>query len=157
MNITIRRFQPGDLDTVFAIQRAAFLPLYEKYHDDATSHYMERKETVLRKYMRPGTTGYVFFADGIAVGAVRISTDTGRGRVSALCVLPEHQGKGIAQTALREIERLHSDIVTWHLDTILEEAGNCHLYEKIGYVRTGQTEQLKENMTLVYYEKRVCD
>lgn len=40
------------------------------------------------------------------------------------------------------------------LDTIHEESGNCHLYEKLGYVRTGQTEQLMENMTLVYYEKR---
>ena len=92
----------------------------------------------------------------IAVGAVRINTDgAGRGRVSALCVLPEHQGKGIAQTALLEIERLHPDIDTWFLDTILEEPGNCHLYEKIGYVRTGQTEQIKENMTLIYYEKHV--
>jgi len=40
------------------------------------------------------------------------------------------------------------------LDTILEEAGNCHLYEKIGYMKTGKTEVINEKMTLVFYEKK---
>ena len=79
--------------------------MYEKYRDDANP-YLESKETVFRRYTRAGTTGYLFIADGTAVGAVRIRTDeaTGAARVSALCVLPAHQNKGIAQKALSEIE-----------------------------------------------------
>ena len=117
---------------------------------------MERKETVLSKYTRAGTSGYLFLVDGTAVGAVRVNIDeiNRTGRVSALCVLPWYQGRGIAQTALLEIERLHPNVERWVLDTILEEAGNCHLYEKIGYKKTGRTEKIQEGMTLVFYEKK---
>ena len=120
---------------------------------------MENKETVLRKYAREGTTGYLFLLDGKAVGAVRINIDSVNksGRISALCVLPEYQGKGIAQKALTEVERMHPDVQRWRLDTIEEEAGNCHLYEKIGYRRTGETKVINEKMTLIFYEKEQTD
>ena len=62
-------------------------------------------------------------------------------------------GEGVQQ-ALLKIEKMHSDVERWFLDTILQEAGNCHLYEKIGYKRTGKTEEINENMTLVFYEKQ---
>ena len=155
MEIQVSLFRECDVDTVYMIQQAAFRPLYEKYHDDRSNPYMETKETVFHKYTREGTVGYLFTLDGTAVGAVRINTDHAKksGRVSALCVLPEYQGKGIAQKALLEIERLHPDIERWFLDTIKEEAGNCHLYEKIGYKKTGKSEAVNEKMTLVYYEK----
>ena len=155
MDIRVSRFRNCDIDTVFEIQRTAYKPLYEKYHDDNSNPYMESKETVLHKYTRAGTLGYIFFIDATAVGAVRINIDdvSKSGRVSALCVLPQYQGRGIAQAALLEIEKLHPDVERWFLDTILEEPGNCHLYEKIGYKKTGKTEVINEKMTLVFYEK----
>ena len=155
MELEITRFSERDIGVVFEIQQAAYKPLYEKYHDAGSNPYMENKETVLRKYIREGTTGYLFLLDGKAVGAVRISIDSVNksGRISALCVLPEYQGKGIAQKALTEIERMHPDVQRWRLDTIEEEAGNCHLYEKIGYRRTGETKVINEKMTLIFYEK----
>ena len=118
---------------------------------------MERKEITLQKYTRTGTKGYIFYKNEVPVGAVRISFDfgTNSARVSALGVLPQYQGQGIAREALLEIERIHSDIVKWCLDTILQEEGNCHLYEKIGYKRTGRIEDINDKMTLVYYEKNV--
>lgn len=149
------KFRESDIDTVYDIQRAAYKPLYEKYHDDEASPYMESKETVLRKYTRPGTQGYLFVKNGNAVGAVRVNLYSGdkSARVSALGVLPEYQGQGIAQEALRKIEEIHIDAKRWFLDTILQEPGNCHLYEKLGYKKTGKTEIINEKMTLVYYEK----
>jgi hypothetical protein len=30
----------------------------------------------------------------------------------------------------------------WILNTILQESGNCHLYEKIGYRKTGEMEKI---------------
>ncbi len=151
----IVEFKASDIDTVFEIQRVAYKPLYEKYYDDDSSPYMESKETVMLKYMRKGTKGYIFLKNGVAVGAVRISLypENRSGRVSALGVRPEYQGQGIAQEALLKIERMHKDVEKWFLDTILEEPGNCHLYEKIGYKRTGKTEKINEGMTLVFYEK----
>ena len=63
------------------------------------------------------------------------------------------EGNIFKADTLLEIERLHPDIERWFLDTIKEEAGNCHLYEKIGYKKTGKSEAVNEKMTLVFYEK----
>jgi hypothetical protein len=41
----------------------------------------------------------------------------------------------------------------WQLDTIKGETKLCHLYEKIGYKRTGKEEVLQDNITIVYYAK----
>ena len=38
-------------------------------------------------------------------------------------------------------------------DTILQEEGNCYLYEKLGYKRTCKIENINERMDIVYYEK----
>ena len=151
----IIKFKENDIDTVFEIQRAAYKPLYDKYQDKHTNPYLESKETVLQKYMRKGTIGYIFLKEEVPVGAVRIifSHESKSGRISALAVHPQYQGQGIAQQALLEIEKKHSDTQRWFLDTIMQEPGNCHLYEKLGYKRTGKTEKMNENMTLVDYEK----
>ena len=45
----------------------------------------------------------------------------------------------------------------WELDTILQESKNCHLYEKMGYRRTGKTEVINERLTLTFYEKKEAD
>ena len=155
MKLEIIPFSERDLDTVFAIQQAAFKPLYDKYHDDSTNPYKESKETILCKYTKEGTHGYLFLKDGTAVGAVRVilQDDGKRARISSLCVLSSFQGQGIAQKALLEIEKMHPDVQLWSLDTIQEEAGNCHLYEKLGYKKVGKPEQINDKMTIVYYLK----
>ncbi|MCD7830308.1 MAG: GNAT family N-acetyltransferase [Clostridiales bacterium] len=154
MEISI--FQDSDIEAVFGIQQAAYKTLYEKYHDDNSNPYLESKETVFRKYTRKGTIGYIFTKNGTIVGAVRINLypESRSGRVSALAVHPQYQNQGIAQQALLKIEEIHNDVEKWFLDTILQEEGNCHLYEKIGYIKTGKTEKINERMTLVFYEKQ---
>ena len=47
----IVEFKEKDIDIVFEIQQNAYKPLYEKYHDDSTTPYIESKETVLQKYI----------------------------------------------------------------------------------------------------------
>jgi GNAT superfamily N-acetyltransferase len=70
-------------------------------------------------------------------------------------ILPEYQGKGIAQKAITLIEELFPQATTWELKTILEERRNCYLYEKMGYTQIGEKQSLNENTTLVHY-KKVC-
>lgn len=149
----ITTFTPDLLNAVYDIQRKAYKPLYEKYHDDLNP-YTETKETVLAKYTRPNTTGYVFFEGENPVGACRIIETSDVCKVAAMGVLPEYQGKGIAQKAMLKIEKMHSSAKKWVLDTIMQEAGNCHLYEKLSYVRIGEPKIINENLTLVDYEKR---
>lgn len=151
------KFRESDIDTVFRIQQAAYKPLFEKYHDVQTNPYMESKERVFEKYTSEGTQGYLFVKDGVPVGAVRVRIypEDNTAKISALGVLPEYQGQKIAQNALRQIEELHRDADRWFLATILQEEGNCHLYEKLGYKRTGEPQVVNKLMTLVFYEKTV--
>ena len=54
-----------------------------------------------------------------------------------------------------EIEALREDAECWRLDTIEQEEKLCHLYAKMGYHKTGETEHVKDGMDLVFFEKRV--
>lgn len=94
-------------------------------------------------------------ADEISVGAIRVVDDKKeniRKRISPIFILPEHRNKGYAKKAIIEAERIHGD-KNWFLDTILQERGNCALYEKMGYVPTGRTEEINDKLILVHYEK----
>lgn len=153
--MTVIPFSDSFLDAVFQIQQQAYAPLFEKYHDTKTNPYLESKETVLRKYSRLGTFGYVFLEQGVPVGSVRVVAGEDTCKISALAVLPAYQNQGIAQAALTEIEHLHSHAKTLVLDTLLQEPGNCHLYEKLGYIRFGEPEIINDKLTLISYRKEL--
>ena len=54
------------------------------------------------------------------------------------------------------IEELYYDAKAWELDTILQEPRNCYLYEKLGYVKTGQTKIINNKKGgLKQWRKRV--
>jgi len=149
------KFNKNMTDDVFDIQQKAYKPLFDKYQDKETNPYTESKEVVLEKYTRKGTCGYVFIENEMPVGAVRIIVKNDICKVSALAVLPEYQNKGIAQSALLEIEKMHSTANKWVLDTLMQEEGNCHLYEKLGYVRIGEPKVINNKLTLVDYVKEI--
>lgn len=155
-HIKVIEFQKEFIDAVFNIQRKAYKPLFDKYHDTDTSPYLESKEEVLEKYTRPGTSGYVFLNKDIPVGAVRIIARGDVCKVSALAVLPEYQNRGIAQAALKEIESMHSGCKCWILDTIFEEKCNCHLYEKLRYVKIREPQAVNDHLTLINYKKEIA-
>ena len=70
-------------------------------------------------------------------------------------ILTEYQSFGYAQEASRQAEAEYPESILWELETILQEPKLRHLYEKMGYRRTGKTERVKDDMDLVYYEKQV--
>lgn len=153
MSIRLKRAQLSDAEALHRLQVRAFLPLYAKYHDDAISPACETVERVREKV---GTSYYYFVMAGdMVVGGVRVKDGKDPGKpksISPLFILPEHQNRGYAQQALRAVERVHGEH-HWRLDTILEEPGNCHLYEKLGYRRVGPGQRVRPNMTIVDYEK----
>ena len=104
---------------------------------------------------QPFTYFYFIEADATIIGAIRV-VDKKSGnepkKISPLFILPKYRNKGYAQAAIIEVEKIHG-ACGWELDTILQEAGNCHLYEKSGYTKTGETKKINACMTLVYYKK----
>ncbi len=92
---------------------------------------------------------------GEKAGAVRIVDKKEEGmpkRISPIFVLPAFQGQGIAQRVIQMCEEIHG-AENWELDTILQEPKNCHLYEKMGYRRTGEIKKINDRLTLVFYKK----
>lgn len=136
------------------MQQKAFADLLTKYQDYDMSPATESLEKIKWKTTHPGSYYYFIRVAEKIVGGIRIvdAEDGSRKRISPLYILPEHRGKGYAQAAMIEAERLHGSH-HWQLDTILQEAGNCYLYEKMGYHQTDHRTVMKENMTIVDYEK----
>lgn len=155
MSVTLMRASVSDAPLIWRMKVTAFAKLLDTYQDFDTNPGAEPLEKVIARLEQPFTYYYLIQAEGENVGAIRVvdrrEAEKNK-RISPLFILPEHQGKGYAQAAMLEAERLHGG-ECWELDTILQEAGNCRLYEKMGYRRTGKTTRISDRMTLVFYEK----
>ena len=137
------------------MQVEAFRDLYEKYQDTETSPGAESLEKIIMRFQQPFTYYYYIQADQEKVGAIRIVDHQEEGapkRISPIFIMPEHRNKGYAQQAIQLAEAIHG-FFNWELDTILQEKGNCYLYEKLGYYQTGKMEKINDKLTLVFYKK----
>ena len=144
-----------DAEKLWKMQVKSFEDLYKKYQDTETSPVTERIEKIIMRLEQPFTYYYFIVVDGIEVGAIRVVDKKEHGkskRISPIFIMKEYRGKGYAQEAMRIVEEIHGEN-DWELDTILQEKGNCYLYEKMGYYQTGKTEEINERLTLVFYKK----
>lgn len=73
--------------------------------------------------------------------------------ISPIFIIPKFQNKGIASTVIEQLFGIYPNTIEWRLDTIKQETGNCHLYEKCDFVRTGEEIVVNKKMTLVKYVK----
>ena len=144
-----------DLNTILQMQIKAFAGLYSIYQDTKTSPATEKYEDILFRFNQPETIYCFITTNNMKVGVIRIvdfKDCITRKRILPIFIMPEYRNKGYAQKAIKEAERIYGQ-QNWKLDTILQEKGNCHIYEKLGYHQTGKTEQVNNKMTLVFYEK----
>ncbi len=153
--ITLERAGEEDAALLYEMQVKAFRELLDCYQDYGTNPACEAPDKVLFRLKQEFTYFYFICLNGRKAGAVRVVDKKEEGkkkRISPLFILPEFQGKGIAQEAVRLCEDVHGK-ENWELATILQEKKNCYLYEKMGYRKTGKTEAVNERLTLVFYEK----
>lgn len=137
------------------MQIAAFSDLYAKYQDPGTSPATETLEKTIMRLEQSYTYFYYIVVDDAIVGAMRVIDDKEEGKykfLSPIFIMKEFRGRGYAQKAIQLAEEIHGSS-GWTLDTILQEKGNCYLYEKMGYYQTGETRVINERMTLVFYKK----
>ena len=154
MSITLRKASFEDCMHIHAMQLESFRALLEKYSDLGTNPGAEPLSRVEERMKQPFTDYYLILKEDTIIGAIRIIRRTNTiCRVSPIFILPEHQGNGFAQRAMLCAEEFYPKAKLWQLDTILQEERLCHLYEKLGYHRTGETETIQSGMEIVYYEK----
>ena len=154
MNIKLIRATIEDSKELWQMQLESFQSLLDKYQDYDTNPASEPIDKIINRLKQEETYYYFICMDEAKVGAIRVIDfkSDGNKRISPIFILPQYQNKGIAQIAMQLCEQLHGS-ENWELDTILQEEGNCYLYEKMGYHRTGKTVAINDKLTLVFYEK----
>lgn len=154
MSITLLRATECDMKEIWKMQVEAFKSLLEKYQDYDMSPATESYENLLNKFKQPWTKYLFIVRNGEKIGAVRVidKEDGSRKRISPIWIMPLHRNQGLAQLAIKELERLYGSSY-WELDTILQEQCNIYLYEKLGYKRIDKIEHIKEGMDIVFFQK----
>ena len=126
--ITLRPARREEIPKIWQMQLEAFAKLLEKYQDYDTSPAAEPMEKIIKRFEMEGSIYYLIMVGMEEVGVIRIvdKKDGSRKRISPLWIMPAYRGKGYAQLAMIEAERIHGSD-HWSLDTILQEKGNLHL------------------------------
>ena len=156
--VKLEEVREDEIQQLYDMQIQSFMPLYEKYHDEM-SPANEPIEKVRAKALSENRKYYFIVKDGARMGAINVGRklhdpEESCFYISPLFVLPKYQNQGIGYVAIQKAFALYPEVRVWKLDTILQESGNCHLYEKCGFVRVGEEHVINEKMTLVDYEKR---
>ena len=155
MKIDLIRASLKDTKEIWEMQVKSFKNFLDKYQDFETNPANESISNVEMRLKQNFTFFYFIFVDNKKVGAIRVVDYKERDRnkrISPIFVLPEYRNKGIAQSAIKICEEIHGD-TNWELSTILQEKGNCYLYEKLGYHPIGKTQVINDRLTLIFYEK----
>ena len=155
MTIQLQKASIEDCPLIHQMQVSSFSALLEKYHDRNTKPGAEPLSRVFERMEQPFTDYYFIQLDNNPIGIIRVARcDEDTCRVAPIFILPEYQGKGYAQQAMLIAETYYPRVSIWQLDTILQEEKLCHLYEKLGYCKTGEQETIQPGMDIVFYEKR---
>ena len=153
MNVDFEQATPGDAENLVKVQIAAF-------HDDARIYPgvdiggppgYDSVEAMLATIAR-GECHKVAL-DGEIIGGITV-IDQGEGHfhLEVLAIDPAHHNKGFGTQAMGFIERTFPATV-WTLDTPTFATRNQHFYERLGFVRVGET--VVPDITLIQYEKRL--
>ena len=151
--ISLKKAAQEDLKEIHRIQVASFQALLDKYQDHRTNPGAESYQRILERFQEETTDYYLIRLDEQNIGMIRICDFGSVCRISPIGILPEFQGHGYAQQAMVLAETLYPNAEKWILDTIRQEKKLCYLYEKLGYVPTGNQETIQPGMDIVFYEK----
>lgn len=152
--VELKRIKGNELISALIQHRIGFLPTFIKYRDKINPVF--RNYFDFRKYLKsPNLRMFWIVSDSRRVGQIWIITSSEYASLGRLFVLKRWQNQGIAQEAIAKAEKMFASYKLWRLDTIEQEKNNCHLYEKMGYVKTGHKKIINRRMTIIDYEKRL--
>ncbi len=140
--ISIKKADKSDLEKLYEMQLSAFRPLLDQYKDYETSPAAEPFERTLQRFHSEHVSYHLIMLGTEVIGAVRVRWNGDLYVLAQILIMPEYQGLGYAQEAIRLVEAMYPNASRWSLDTIAQEGKLCHLYEKLGYHKTGKTEHV---------------
>lgn len=138
--LVIRTYKPRDRDGVWALHREGLHQTTPQY-PEVVAHYESDLHDIEAHYRSAGSYFWVAEVDGELVGMTGIEqVDPETGRLRRMRVTTERRRTGIAQALLETAERFcrEQGYKRLVLDTTEQQTAAHGLYEKNGFVRTGE-------------------
>ncbi|MBQ8409079.1 MAG: GNAT family N-acetyltransferase [Clostridia bacterium] len=161
--ISIRTTLPEEIDTLTALQKSAFLPLYEKYHDEGNP-YLRGAEDILMR-MNENYRHFTIFCDNEVVGGIFYRVhgkytpekflEDGEYYLCRIYIDPKHQNKGFANAAILLCEKEFPDAKRYFVDFPVDMEKNRRCYEKAGFHDTGERREADIGLTLALFCKEI--
>ena len=162
MNISVRVTQEYEALELCNIQKAAFYPLYEKYHDEGNP-YLRGVEDIANRLNSKTFRYFTIFLDEEIVGGILYKCkgktpfverlEEGQYYLQRVYIKPEQQCKKIAQTAILLCEKELSNATDFFVDFPEDMMKNRRCYETAGFVDTGKRLQVQQGLVLACFEK----
>ena len=160
--ISIRPTVAEDADTLCALQKAAFLPIYEQYHDEGNP-CLRGPEDILKRLDSATFKYYTILVDGEIAGGVLYrragrtpfvaELKPGEYYLLRIYVKPDLQCRGIGAQAILLCEKEFPDAVKFYVDFPKELVKNRKCYEKAGFRDSGEELEASPGLILAGYEK----
>jgi ribosomal protein S18 acetylase RimI-like enzyme len=151
MKIKIEKANIEDADELIEVQNKSFREDFTKYGECPS--YNEDYDNFVS--IIKTTIFYKIIHDEKIIGDIIIrKKGEGKYYLRTISIIPEFQNKGIGKKAIEFIEKNNSDGEIWTLITPKDNSRNCHFYEKMGYIKTGEYRQ-SDVLTLVEYRKDI--
>ena len=165
MDISIKITDAVEAEELSKIQKAAFKPLYEKYHDKGNP-YLRGSEDILCR-LNKNYRYFTVLADGNLVGGIfyrlygkKSPTEYIGKDEYYLCrvyVSPKYQDRGIASKAIALCEREFPDAKAFFVDFPKDMEKNRRCYTKAGYADTGGEIVVDGAPMLSVYKRAVAE
>lgn len=162
--ISVRKTETADVQMLSDIQKAAFMPLFEKYRDEGNPA-LRGKEDIERRIGSEYFACFTIFEEDEVVGGLwyKLKGTTpsgealgdGRYYLQRVFIRPERQSKGIARQAILKAEKELADANTFLVDFPGDLIKNRRCYENAGFTDTGRRMRIQENLVLSIYEKKI--
>jgi len=140
-----------DLEDILKLQKLAFKAQAEIYNDFKIPPLTQTLDELKEEYAEKLFLKAVI--DNKIVGSVRGYQRGKTCYIGRLIVHPDYQNQGIGTKLMQEIERCFKSADRFELFTGYKSYKNLYLYQKLGYT-TFKTKTIKQNLIIVYLEKR---
>ena len=162
--VKIKATVPEEALLLSEIQKQAFLPLYDRYHDDGNP-CLRGVEDVANRLNSPFFRYFTIFEDEEIVGGVLYKCKgkgpffeklkEGEYYLQRIYIKPERQCQGIAQTAILLCEKEFPDAKLFSVDFPEDLVKNRRCYEKVGFRDTGKRLEADPGLILACFEKHL--
>lgn len=152
-SVTIPVARPEEAEALQTLSLEAFASAFELY-----GGYPPGLESLKwhREQIGGGHCHKILSGEDLIGGAYLLPHPNHEMKLDFFFIGTKHQGKKIGSHVLGLLEKTYPDVKKWFLSTPYKDYGNHHLYEKHGYVKTGESRpDENSDFKLFEYEKQM--